>query len=129
MVEKLLDLAKNSYSPYSKYRVATILVMKDGKEIKGVNVENASYGSSICSERSAIVSAISQGYKKGDFKELHCMCIDSNRISTSCFGCRQVISEFFDYDAQVYFYSNKGEVKKYSVQELCPFPFNDEDLK
>ena len=129
MVEKLLDLAKNSYSPYSKYRVATILVMKDGKEIKGVNVENASYGSSICSERSAIVSAISQGYKKGDFKELHCMCIDSNRISTSCFGCRQVISEFFDYDAPVYFYSNKGEFKKYSVQELCPFPFNDEDLK
>ena len=76
MKEKLLKLANNSYSPYSHYRVATILIMKDGKEISGVNVENASYGSSICSERSAIVSAISMGYKKGDFKELHCMCAD-----------------------------------------------------
>ena len=129
MFEKLIELGKNSYSPYSNFRVATILVMKDGSEIKGVNVENASYGSSICSERSAIVSAISLGYKKGDFKELHCMCLDSNKISTSCFGCRQVISEFFDKDAPIYFYSNNGEIKKYIVSELCPYPFNEEDLK
>ena len=129
MKEKLLELAKNSYSPYSHFRVATILVMKDGKEIPGVNVENAAYGSSICSERSAIVSAISLGYKKGDFKELHCLCKDSNRISTSCFGCRQVISEFFDKDASLFFYSNTGEVKEYKVSELCPYPFDSEDLK
>ena len=129
MIEKLKELANNSYSPYSNFRVATILVMKDGKEISGVNVENAAYGSSICSERSAIVSAISMGYKKGDFKELHCLCKDSNKISTSCFGCRQVISEFFSKDADIYFYSNNGEVKKYKVSELCPYPFNDEDLK
>lgn len=129
MKEKLLNLANNSYSPYSKFRVATILVMNDGKEISGVNVENAAYGSSICSERSAIVSAISQGYKKGDFKELHCMCADSKKISTSCFGCRQVISEFFNKDADIYFYSNTGEIKKYTVGELCPYPFDEEDLK
>lgn len=59
MINKLLELAKNSYSPYSHFRVATILIMKDGREIPGVNVENAAYGSSICSERSAIMSAIS----------------------------------------------------------------------
>ena len=103
--------------------------MMDGNEIKGVNVENAAYGSSICSERSAIVSAISLGYKKGDFKELHCMCADSKKISTSCFACRQVIQEFFDKDADLYFYSSTGEYKKYKVSELCPYPFNDEDLK
>ena len=129
MKEKLLNLAKNSYSPYSRFRVATILVMKDGKEISGVNVENAAYGSSICSERSAIVSAISMGYKKGDFKEMHCMCADSKRVSTSCFGCRQVISEFFDKDAKLYFYANNGNVKKYKVSELCPYPFDEDDLK
>ena len=128
MKEKLLKLANNSYSPYSKFRVATILVMKDGKEIPGVNVENAAYGSSICSERSAITSAISAGYKKGDFKELHCMCADSNKISTSCFGCRQVISEFFDKNADIYCYSNNGDVKIYKVSELCPYPFNEDDL-
>ena len=129
MIEKLLNLANNSYSPYSNYRVATIVIMKDGTEFKGVNVENASYGASICSERSAILSAISNGYKKGDFKELHCLCADSNKVSTSCFACRQVISELFDKDVPLYFYSNTGACKKYTVEELCPYPFNEDDLK
>ena len=129
MFEKLMNVAKNSYSPYSHFRVATILVMKDGKEIPGVNVENAAYGSSICSERSAILSAISQGYKKGDFKELHCLCADGNRASTSCFGCRQVISELFDKDVPLKFYSNTGEVQEYTVSELCPHPFDEGDLQ
>lgn len=63
MKEKLLELLNNSYSPYSKFRVAAITLMKDGTEFNGVNVENASYGGAICAERSAIVSAISAGYK------------------------------------------------------------------
>ncbi len=129
MIEKLMELAKNSYSPYSNFRVATIVVMKDGKEFVGVNVENSAYGSSICSERSAILSAISNGYKKGDFKELHCLCADSNKISTSCFACRQVISELFDKDVPLYFYANTKEYKKYTVEELCPYPFSEDDLK
>ncbi len=129
MIEKLMELAKNSYSPYSHFRVATIVIMKDGKEFKGVNVENASYGASICAERSAILSAISNGYTKGDFKELHCLCADSNRVSTSCFACRQVISELFDKDVPLYFYANTGEYKKYTVKELCPYPFDEDDLK
>ena len=129
MIEKLKELAKNSYSPYSNYRVATIVIMKDGTEFKGVNVENAAYGSSICAERSAILSAISNGYKKGDFKEMHCMCADSDRISTSCFACRQVISELFDKDVNCYFYANTGESKVYKVSELCPYPFEEDDLK
>lgn len=129
MIEKLMKLAENSYSPYSHFRVATIVIMKDGVEFKGVNVENAAYGSSICSERSAILAAISNGYKKGDFKELHCLCADSNKVSTSCFGCRQVMSELFDKDVNLYFYANTGECQVYKVSELCPYPFNEEDLK
>lgn len=129
MIDKLKELAKNSYSPYSHFRVATIVVMKDGKEFVGVNVENAAYGSGICSERSAILAAISNGYKKGDFKELHCLCADSNRVSTSCFACRQVISELFDKDVNLYFYANTGESKVYTVAELCPYPFDEDDLK
>ena len=129
MTEKLLELGKNSYSPYSKFRVAAIAVMKDGKEFKGVNVENASYGACICAERSAILSAISNGYKKGDFKELNIMCLDSNKISTPCFQCRQVISELFDKNISVICYNNKGESKTYTVEELCPYPFDEDDLK
>jgi cytidine deaminase len=127
MKEKLIKLLDNSYSPYSKFRVASIVIMKDGREFNGVNVENASYGAAICAERSAIVSAISAGYKKGDFKELYVMC-DSPKISSSCFICRQVISEFFNLDDKVTFMSNLGEQKTYIVKEICPVPFNEEDL-
>ena len=129
MKDKLLKLLDNAYAPYSNFHVACLLEMKDGRMVPGVNVENAAYGSSICSERSAILSAISNGYTKGDFKELHCMCADSNRVSTSCFGCRQVISELFDKDVPLYFYANTGESKMYTVKELCPYPFDEDDLK
>ena len=81
---KLLKLLENSYSPYSHFRVASIVVMKDGKEFSGVNVENASYGASICAERSALVSAISAGYKRYDFEKLYVMC-DNDKISMSCY--------------------------------------------
>ena len=127
MKDKLTQLLNNSYSPYSNFRVATIVVMKDGKEFNGVNVENASYGAAICAERSAIVSAISAGYKKYDFKEIHVMC-DNEKISSSCFICRQVISEMFNEDAKVVCMNEKDE-DEYKVRDLCVYPFLDEDLK
>lgn len=128
MKEKLIKLLDNSYSPYSHFRVAAIIVMKDGTLIPGVNVENASYGASICAERSALVSAISQGYKKGDFKEMYVMC-DHDKIGMSCFLCRQVISEFFDEEDMITAMNPKGESVSYTVKELCPYPFNEENLK
>lgn len=128
MQEKLKELLKNSYSPYSNFRVAAIIVMKDGKEFNGVNVENASYGASICAERSAIVSAISAGYKRGDFKELHVM-VGSGKIGMPCFVCRQVISEMFEKGINVCCYDTNGNIEKYTVEELCPYPFGYEDLK
>lgn len=127
MKDKLKELLNNSYSPYSKFRVSSIVVMKDGKEFNGVNVENASYGAAICAERTAILSAITAGYKKGDFKELYVM-TSGNRISTSCFMCRQVISELFDKDVLVHFMNLEGEEMTLKVSELCPYPFDDEDL-
>lgn len=127
MIEKLISLHKNSYAPYSNFPVSAIVVMKDGKEFYGVNVENASYGAGICAERSAIVSAVSNGYKVGDFKELHVM-VSSGSIGMPCFICRQVISEFFEKDAKVYCYSTKGEVDVHTVEELCPYPFGSDDL-
>jgi len=128
MFNKLNELRNNSYAPYSNFRVSAILVTKDGKEFNGVNVENASYGAAICAERSAFVSAISVGYKKNDFKELHVL-TSSNKISTCCFMCRQVITELCDKDMPVYCYDLNGNKKKFIVSELCPYPFNGEDLK
>jgi cytidine deaminase len=128
MREKLIKLLDNSYSPYSNFKVAAILVTKDGQEFNGVNVENASYGASICAERSAIVSAISNGYKKYDFEKLYIM-VSGNKLSTCCFLCRQVISELFEKDKEIILMNKDGETLKYTVEELCPYPFDEGDLK
>ena len=127
MREKLTELLKNSYSPYSKFPVAAIVVMKDGREFSGVNVENASYGATICAERSAIVSAISHGYQKGDFKELYIM-VNTEKVSTCCFLCRQVMTELFDKDVKITCMSQTEE-KVFTVNDFCPYPFDEGDLK
>lgn len=128
MREKLIKLLDNSYSPYSNFRVASIAVMKDGREFNGVNVENASYGASICAERSAILSAISAGYKPYDFETLYVMC-DNDKIGMSCFMCRMVISEMFEADKKIVAMNPSGEEEVHTVAELCPYPFGSEDLK
>ena len=103
---KLANIAKeasnNAYAPYSNFKVGASLVTKDNKVYKGCNVENASYGAGVCAERSAILTAISNGYKKYDFREMYVM-TSGNKISTSCFLCRQVLSELFEKDVKIHF--------------------------
>lgn len=126
MKEKIFKLLDNSYSPYSHFQVAAIAVMKDGKEFNGVNVENAAYGSTICAERSAILSAISNGYKKNDFEKIY-IASSSGKITSPCFACRQVFVELMDKDAKIICVA-EDEEKEFTVAELCPFAFTDEDL-
>ena len=128
MYNELKTLLNNSYSPYSNFRVAAILETNDGALFNGVNVENASYGAAICAERSAIVSAISSGYKKGDFKKLSII-VDSNKISFPCNICRQVFVEFFDDNMIIDCYDKNGNIKSLRVSDLCTYSFNYEDLK
>lgn len=128
MKEKLIKLLDNSYSPYSNFRVSSIVVMKDGSEFCGVNVENASYGAGICAERNAIIQAVAHGYKKGDFEKIYVMC-DSDKIGMSCMLCRQVMLEFFESDKEVIAMNPKGEVEIHTIKEMCPYPFTEEDLK
>ena len=128
MKSKLLELLANSYAIYSNFRVSAIVVTRDDKCYSGVNIENASYGATVCAERVAIFKAVSNGYRKGDFKALYVM-VDSDKISSCCFLCRQVIVEFFDLDCPVTLYNKFGEKKVLKVSDLCPYPFSSEDLK
>lgn len=128
MKEKLEKLLENAYCPYSKFPVSSIVVMKDGKEFYGVNVEDACTHAGICAERNAITTAIASGYTKGDFKEIHVL-TSSEGIGTCCGVCRQLISEFFDGIANVYCYSKNGDMKCFTVNELLPYSFNESDLK
>lgn len=128
MIEELKELHKNSYVPISNYPVSACCITKDGNKFYGVNVEDASTRSGTCAERNAIFNAITNGYKVGDFKELHVM-VSSGKIGTPCFVCRQMINEVYDRDGVVYCYDVNGNMKKYTVEELCPYPFGEEDLK
>ncbi len=128
MIEKLLELHKNSYVPISHFPVSACVVTKDGKAFFGVNVEDASTRAGTCAERTALYSMIAAGYKKGDVKEINVM-ISGGYVGTPCFVCRQMISELFDEDAIVRCFSTTGEYKEYTVKELCPYPFGEDDLK
>ena len=122
MFEELKENLNNSYSPYSKFRVSSCLVTKDDKKYFGVNVENASFGATICAERVAITKALSEGEKKENFKELHVLGEVSNTMP--CFICRQSFVEFFDRDVKVYVYDLKGHCNLYRMDDLCPYPFS-----
>lgn len=127
MKEELIELLDKAYAPYSKFHVAAVIEMKDGNLIKGVNVENASYGASICAERNAITTAITMGYKKGDFKNIYIM-VSGTKLSMPCFICRQVITEFFDKDSLIILMDKEGNEKRMKVSEACPYPFDASDL-
>lgn len=128
MIEKLRELHKNAYVPISHFPVSACVVTKDGREFFGVNVEDASTRAGTCAERNAIFSAITAGVKPGEFDEVHVM-ISSGEIGTPCFVCRQMISELFAKTSKVYCYDTHGRVEVHTVEELCPYPFGEDDLK
>ena len=128
MIEKLLELHNNAYCKYSDFPVSAIVITKDNKEFYGVNVEDASYRAGACAERVALFSMLAAGYKKGDVKEINVM-ISNGKIGTPCFVCRQMILELCDKETLINCYSTKGLKKTYTVEELCPYPFSEDDLK
>ncbi len=135
MKEELLKLSNNSYSPYSKFRVSSILILSDGTKKYGVNVESSTYGATICAERSALVSAVSSGVKPGDIKEVHILGYHSKDESKDkyyaypCGICRHLLSDFSSSDMKVFLYRKlDNEVKEHTFSSLFPHPFNKENL-
>jgi cytidine deaminase len=130
-MEKLYKLAQkvieNAYVPYSNFRVAAVLELKNGETITGVNVENASYGLSNCAERSALFAAYSKGIKKEDIKTLM-VYTDKDYFVSPCGACRQVMSELMEPETDVIFANTKGEFKELKNKDLLPFGFTKEDL-
>lgn len=128
MVNELKELLNNAYAPISNFNVASIVELKNGKLYKGVNVEDASLRAGACAERVALFSAIASGVKKGEIKMIHVM-VASGKISTPCFVCRQMIKEILNDDDIIRCYSINGDFKDFKVAELCPYPFDEDDLK
>lgn len=118
---KTMGLIKNSYSPYSNFKVASSVITKDNRFFGGVNVENASYGLTMCAERTAIFNAISNGIKKENIDYL-ILVSDSKQKLFPCGACLQVLSEFLDEDTDVII-QNNNNISVYKLKNLLPFSF------
>ena len=123
---KLIETAKKyramAYAPYSNFKVGAAVEGATGKIYGGCNVENSSYGLTICAERVAIAKAVSEGEK--EIKRI-AVVTSSKETSVSCGACRQVIFEF-GKDIEVYCCGVEGECDEYNIRELLPAYDNDE---
>jgi cytidine deaminase len=120
---RLLAAAKaaqrNAYAPYSKFRVGAALLTKSGKVYTGVNVENASYGLTICAERVALAKAVGEGHRK--FRAI-AVVAPSGKLSP-CGACRQVLAEFGEMVVICADSRNPRRFRLYLLSELLPHAF------
>tara|TARA_R110001583_G_scaffold6618_6_gene33615 strand:- start:19 stop:420 length:402 start_codon:yes stop_codon:yes gene_type:complete len=128
---QLQTLLDASCAPYSGFNVASIVVLKDGRHFKGVNVESAAYPTTNCAERNAIQTAVTEGAKIGDLKEVHILARNAAKELVKpypCGSCRQVIAEQSLNDTTVYCYSSEDDIATHSIASLLPFAFLGADL-
>jgi cytidine deaminase len=122
LIEAAVDIRSHSYSPYSNFKVGAALLGKSGKVYCGTNVENASFGLSICAERAAIFMAVAAGEK--EFEAI-AVVADGKTPTAPCGACRQVLLEF-GLDMVVILASEdgtSGPVTRHTVGELVPHAF------
>ena len=126
MIKAAIAVSKNAYAPYSNFHVGAALLTKDGEIITGCNVENASYGLTICAERNAVFSAVARKSKK---IQAVAIVADGDPMPYPCGACRQVLSEFCGPDTPVYIASIKKpkEIKSLTMGELLPHAFKFAD--
>jgi homotetrameric cytidine deaminase len=122
LLEEARQAALHSYSPYSGFRVGAALRLTNGETVSGTNVENASYGLTICAERSALVQAVS---RFGPAIRIEAVAVANlnNAPSPPCGACRQVLAEFVLPEAPVIFPA-AGGVRTMAFSELLPLAFD-----
>ncbi|CAN5399388.1 cytidine deaminase [soil metagenome] len=122
LVQQALDARQKAYAPYSEYLVGAALLMADGRVIHGCNVENASYGATICAERVALTAAVAQGQR-----EFVAIAVATKNGAAPCGICRQVMAELGP-NMLVYITDEEGKFRTTSVAELLPDWFRGENL-
>lgn len=125
MLNMARDVMKNSYSPYSKFTVGACILTEDNQYFSGCNIENASYGLTICAEAAAIANMRSQG--EHDIKEI-LVIGSSDAPCAPCGACRQLIREFASEHTQVHMCNSSGEITTKAFNELLPDSFGPEFL-
>lgn len=118
LISKAYEATKNSYAPYSKFNVGAVALCGE-KIYIGCNIENASFGATICAERCAIFKAVSDGCTKIDKIVIVCSTHD---FAYPCGICRQVMTEFMDENG-IIVVTNDKEIREYKLSDLMPESF------
>jgi cytidine deaminase len=119
LIEEATKARENAAAPFSKFKVGAALRTKSGKVFHGCNVENCSYGLTVCAERVALLSAIAAGERSFD---AIAVVTQSDEPSTPCGPCRQLMWEYCG-DLDVTLANLKGQRVEYKLSELFPHPF------
>lgn len=119
-----LAAAKNAYCPYSKFPVGAAVLTENGEIFAGCNVENASFGLTICAERNAIFQAVASGHNR---VRVLVVVTSTDQPTPPCGSCRQVINEFGE-DAEVFSFGKGNQVLQHRLKELLPHAFGPKNL-
>ena len=122
LMEAAKSAAANAYAPYSGFRVGAALLLSDGGIVSGANVENASFGLTVCAERSALVRAVSERGPEIRIRAIAVANLNSS-FSSPCGACRQMLAEFVEKNAVVLYPSSETVIENRPFAELFPFPF------
>ena len=120
LIEIAYEAEKMAYAPYSKFSVGAALLTDDGKVYTGCNVENSSFGASVCAERTAALKAVSEGNRR--FKAV-AIVSSSKEYTYPCGICRQFLSEFMKEDGKILLHDKDQGIKIHTLGELFPEAF------
>ena len=119
LYQQAVEMIPLAYAPFSKFKVGAALLGKDGKVYTGVNVENSSFGGTICAERTAFVKAISEGCM--EFEAI--AVVSSDGEAWPCGICRQFMKEFCEDDFKIITGNDEDSLRVYTMEEILPEGF------
>ena len=128
LIDKAIEARKESYSPYSSFKVGASLLCSDGTVYTGTNIENASYGETVCAERVAFFKAVADGHR--DFTAIAIVggCDNICHCISPCGACRQVMSEFCTQDFKIVAFDGKN-AEIHTLGQLFPSTFGKSNIK
>lgn len=121
LVDMATEAAENAYAPYSDFKVGAVVLGEDGEVYTGCNIENASFGATVCAERTAIFNAVSNGNRR--IVKLAVAAPYSRNYTMPCGICRQVALEFGGRELIVLCADLSGDYKEYTLDQLLPEAF------
>src|SRR5437764_1728505 len=118
LIKAAEEARKNAYAPYSHYNVGAAALDEHGNIHTGCNIENASYGASVCAERVAIFNLVAAGAK-----DVRALALVTQNAAPPCGICLQVLSEFAKDSIEVHCGGDDGQIKTHTLAQLLPHPF------